>query len=942
MGENMVLHVLGHVHLTRREEPVPVSGKAAALLTYLCLEGLAHHREHLAELLWNTPDPLRNLRVELARLKRDDVAHFPERQPMLAFRAPLDLSDWLSAAQEVQGERLLPWLSKLRGLPLSGLEDLGSSRYQQWLELQRWAIIEQIERTLGAVRQRLASAGQQTQVQQIQARAEQLGLRLPNAVPDEAGPNAAGMHGAGTYGTGRQGNGIRGNGIQETGIQETEIHRTGMGGNGLSSPGTHRSGPNSLGPETTDPYGPELKGAGPGSAGEVGAEPHRSAPNPFTPNPATPDPPTPAGHGADAPPWECVWEEQRLLTQLMERSTSPQLLLLYGRGGSGKRNLLRQSVAGSGWHLIQLQASVQQSLFQEALAQQLSQMLHSHSGNGQPSPDRPGSSQLMSGPPGTGGQGAATRATDGPPSGPPLYGPGRADDGLIDLASSLRRSGLRLVIAVHNALLGQSWLPGLVRFLLDLPLPLILVLSETLPARLEAVAEQVAFVDAQRMTRLQMSPLSTQMVLRAWEQRREGLPGLPTGPGDQNQMLARAARLIQRSEGWPLHAQALYRQALPQSNRLPSGQSPPAQLPLTQTLEPFWPTSQAGLPGAVQTALLGEVAALPAEVRHQLARLSLIHTGFDRELTELLSAPTQQDPSQTLLYAAQQGLLVPAAGHEHIVLPSLHYRSDDQTRWLHFGSEALRVALAGSLTGLERQAVRQTLARFFLESRPVLSLYYARKAGLADVEAQAMHALAEQDSAAVQQGTVRQGPGGPPGELEPPSSGAIRAAAPAALAAFRRETRTPNGYRVALDSGQLEVMRHGCYGPPPLLTLGAEEVPAGNWSLTARTDVFRAAPELGARPAAYALGLRAGDGPRTVYTVQHTDDTVQQADLEVSGRAGGDPAEVYGGGLPAGEWFTLRGVGGGGTLELSVRALDVALTVAKLNWGGVRVLPVQG
>ena len=918
----MVLHVLGHVHLTRREETVPVSGKAAALLTYLCLEGLAHHREHLAELLWNTPDPLRNLRVELARLKRDDVAHFPERQPMLAFRAPLDLTDWLSAAQEVQGERLLPWLSKLRGLPLSGLEDLGSSRYQQWLEGQRWAIIEQVERTLGTVRQRLASAGQQTQAGQIQARAEQLGLRLPNAVPDEADPNAAGMHG-----TGRQGNGIRGNGIQAAGAQEAGTHRPGVGGNGLSSPETHRSGLNDLGPETTDLYGPELKGAGPGSAGEIGAELHRSAPAPFTPNPAT----SPTGHGADAPPWECVWEEQHLLTQLMERSTSPQLLLLYGRGGSGKRNLLRQSVAGSGWHLIQLQASVQQSLFQEALAQQLSQML-----SGQP-----GSGQLMSGQPGTGGQGAATRATDGPSSGPPPYSPGRADDGLIDLVSSLRRSGLRLVIAVHNALLGQSWLPGLVRFLLDLPLPLILVLSETLPARLETVAERVAFVDAQRITRLQMSPLSTQMVLRAWEQRRgEELPGQPAGPGDQNQMLARAARLIQRSEGWPLHAQALYRQALPQSAQPPSVQSSPARLPLTQPRESFWPASQTSLPGAVQTALLGEVAALPAKMRHLLARLSLIHTGFDRELAELLSVPTQQDGSQTLLYAAQQGLLVPAAGHEHIVLPSLNYRSDDQTRWLQFGSEALRVALAGSLTGLERQAVRQTLARFFLESRPALSLYYARKAGLADVEAKAMQALAEQDSAAAQQGTVQQGVG-PPGELEPPSSGAIRAATPAALTAFRRETRTPNGYRVALDSGQLEVMRYGCYGPPPLLTLGAGEVPAGNWSLTARTDVFRAAPELGARPAAYALGLRAGDGPRTVYTVQQTDDTVQ-ADLKVGSEAGRDPAEVHGGSLPAGEWFTLRGVGSGGTLELSVRALDVALTVAELNWGGVRVLPVQG
>ena len=903
----MVLHVLGHVHLTRREETVPVSSKATALLTYLCLEGLAHHREHLAELLWNTPDPLRNLRVELARLKRDDVAHFPERQPMLAFRAPLDLSAWLSAAPEVQGEQLLPWLSKLRGLPLSGLEDLGSSRYQQWLEGQRWAIIEQVECALGRVWWRLARVGQQTQAEQIRARAEQLGLRLPNTNPDETGLNAAETHRTGIYGTGLVGAEMHG----------TEMHRTEVIGAGTFSAGRHSPGSNGVRPEITDLNSPELNGAGTGSAGRAIAAPHRIAPDLTAPDTDAPD--TAASdrtavpnYRTDALPWECVWEEQRLLTQMLEWSTSPHLLLLYGRSGSGKRNLLRQSVEGSGWQLIQLQASVQQSLFQEALAQQLSQVLPAR-----PSIGQLGSGQLMSGQLRAGGQGAARQWPD-PPS---LYRPGSADDGLIDLASGLHRSGLKLVIAVHNALLGQSWLPGLVRFLLDLPLPLILVLSETLPARLDAVGEQVAFVDAQRVTRLQMSPLTTRMVLRAWEQRPgEGLPDQPAGPGDQT--LTRAVRLIQRSEGWPLHAQALYRQGLHQSAQLPATQSPS----LRSWREPFWPPFQTSLPETVQTALLGEVTALPAEVRHQLARLSLIHTGFDRELAELLCG---RDGSQTLLYAAQQGLLVPAAGHEHVLLPSLHYRSDDQTRWLQFCSEALRVALAGSLTGMERHEVRQSLARFFLSSRPALSLHYARKAGLADVEAQATQALTEQDSAAEQRAAR------PPSGLELPSSGAIRATAPTALAAFRRETRTPNGYRVALDSGHLEVMRHGCYGPPPLLTLGIGEVAAGSWSLTARTDVFRAAPELGARPAAYALGLRAGDGLRTVYTVQQTD-------LEVGGETGEDPAEIYGGCLPAGEWFTLRGVGGGGTLELSVRALDVALTVAELNWSGVRVLPMHG
>jgi len=103
----MQLHLLGHVHFTRDGRNVVVSSKSAALLTYLVLERQAHHREHLAELLWDTADPLRNLRVELARLKRDGVTTFPERQPMLHFACLTDLDPWTEAAPQVDDAHLL-------------------------------------------------------------------------------------------------------------------------------------------------------------------------------------------------------------------------------------------------------------------------------------------------------------------------------------------------------------------------------------------------------------------------------------------------------------------------------------------------------------------------------------------------------------------------------------------------------------------------------------------------------------------------------------------------------------------------------------------------------------------------------------------------------------------------------------------------------------------
>ncbi|GGJ72477.1 hypothetical protein [Deinococcus aquiradiocola] len=750
----MQLHLLGHVHFTRDGRNVVVSSKSAALLTYLVLERQAHHREHLAELLWDTADPLRNLRVELARLKRDGVTTFPERQPMLHFACLTDLDPWTEAAPQVDDAHLLGWLATLRGLPLSGLEDLGTRAYQQWLEGQRWNIIERVEQTLGRVRRRLSAQHHAGAAAQILARADRLGLRLPD-------------------------------------------------------------------------------------------------------EPAPPDPP-----GPDPPEWRCVWDEQATLGGLLGRSTRPQLVRLYGRRGSGKRSLIRQSLQGSGWVHLDLQATEVRTLFQEVLWQQLEAHL--------------------------------------PPRQAPAadHGAGRAPDpdgSLAGLASTLRHSGLNALISVQNAVRGRAWLPDLTGFLLDLPFPLVLLLSESTPAAWEELQDLTGFADPARTHDLHMQPLTTRMALHAWQERYAHEPLTPT---EREALYTQAARLIQRSDGWPLHAQALLRQR-----------------------------GTDGLPDGVRTALLSEIAALPRHVRQALARLSLVHAPIAPDLAGELIGP---DAHAALTLGVQHGLLVPAAPEERLTVPGLHHRTQDDVRTVQFASEAMRVALAGSLTGMERQALREQLTH----------VHAPPPAPAAPPARPPQHPHPDLPSLA------RGGPGrAAPLTLTRPAP-AARAAPPPDLPTFRRETRTPNGYRVALDSGHLEVMRYGWYGPPPLLRLQAGPVPDGPWTLTARLDVYRAEPDHLPGSGAHALGIGSG-GAVTVYLpAEPVPQSVTQADAPANARRDAPPAALpdgalFGGFVPLGEWFTLHGHGQAGTLELTVRALDVALTVAALRWGDATVLPAD-
>lgn len=175
---NYQLHLLGHVHLTRDGVPVPVSRKTLALLAYLTLERVPHHRDHLATLLWDNASALLNLRVELTRLRQQGIDVIPARTSMLHLQLPTDVAAWQVGSDSVTPDTLNAWLAPLRGTPLAGLDDLGSSTFRSWLDHQRDQLNGRIEQHCAQVARRLHLHGHTEAGSQLQSRLEELGLSL--------------------------------------------------------------------------------------------------------------------------------------------------------------------------------------------------------------------------------------------------------------------------------------------------------------------------------------------------------------------------------------------------------------------------------------------------------------------------------------------------------------------------------------------------------------------------------------------------------------------------------------------------------------------------------------------------------------------------------------------------------------------------------------------
>ena len=117
-----VLHLISPVHVAIGDDVLRVRRMGLAILSYLALEGPTR-RERLADVIWGHRDGLKNLRVELHRLR----AAFATvgLAPLQPATDPLALGPTLGVAPVTDvGEFLV------------GLEDI-SSDYQAWVEHRR-------------------------------------------------------------------------------------------------------------------------------------------------------------------------------------------------------------------------------------------------------------------------------------------------------------------------------------------------------------------------------------------------------------------------------------------------------------------------------------------------------------------------------------------------------------------------------------------------------------------------------------------------------------------------------------------------------------------------------------------------------------------------------------------------------------------------------------
>jgi len=176
----LCVHLMGHLYLSLESEPLELSGKGAALLVYLALEKRPQHREHMASLLWGGAESRGNLRVELARLRGVGLELTPSSARLLTLsKCRTDLELWESWAEVGVGARDLgEWLGMVRGLPLSGLEDLGSPEFQDWVYHQANVLTERIGKTLEKVYHDLEKGKLASEAALVRVRAESLGLHF--------------------------------------------------------------------------------------------------------------------------------------------------------------------------------------------------------------------------------------------------------------------------------------------------------------------------------------------------------------------------------------------------------------------------------------------------------------------------------------------------------------------------------------------------------------------------------------------------------------------------------------------------------------------------------------------------------------------------------------------------------------------------------------------
>ncbi|MFK7601155.1 AAA family ATPase [Deinococcus sp. SM5_A1] len=890
----LTVHLLGHAHVTYNNRPVPLSAKAVALITYLTIEKLPQHRERLADLLWNTPEARKNLRVELARIRSAGLNLFPlSRQLLYLENVETDLNGWLSQlGGDLDQAGLAQWLSTLRGVPLSGLEDLGSPAFQEWTDHQRWVLTEQTEEVLARAYRQFQRAGKSWGTRAIAARAEALGFVHPGEFL-----------------------------MEDAGLDLPETAAAGL--------------PAALSVSLPVP-----------------------APTAGRPDLDTPVLDTPV---RDGPLHFRVPEREAALRESLKRAAhAPQVLVLHGPTGSGKSYEAGRALTESGWLTLQISNSRAGRLIVATLAQSLlahpffptpagggagEQPVFPDAGLSEPSDNPSASGQTSS------GQTSSVQTLQGV-----LLRPGSLEEDVVKVATVLATVPRPLAIVLDHAHNGPVELASVLEFLLNVPsaAPRALVmLSRTPPSqaplcrallrRFGAAQSSVA-----QALVLEVAPLSLGSVVQALEAQSACRGNSGWGDADLH---ARAAVLVQRSAGNALHLLSLLQENEPEQGD-GVGRLPPA----------------GHLPSAMRDTYLGEIDGWPAPLRDALSSLSVIQGDFSFGLAGSFpeAARRGMTPAALLREALERRALVETEPASALSWPAFGPLGDAAPGepCYRFRAEGLRTALSGQLPQNERQELRRHLMAELEASQPGLALYYAERAG------------AEADAERLRAAYRSRLPAGSPllRPLQPVASDQLRAAqikavqvrpeqvrpeqmlsAPALTAPPTRPVPEPRrrpvsaspavswqGYLLSWEQGGwLGILSQGRYGHPHTLRVHLP-IPAhlrGASALTLRLvwrlDVFHAGHELGPGQMAFPLrfSVPGADGAQVLTPDVPGDYTEEGQRQRVS-------ADVTLGGWMQHELhFNMAGQAAE-RLDLQVRALDLALTIAELSLNGHSILPL--
>lgn len=218
-------------------------------------------------------------------------------------------------------------------------------------------------------------------------------------------------------------------------------------------------------------------------------------------------------------------ERNRLTDALAAAAELPQLVVLAGRAGSGKRQLIEDAARSGQWTMIGVNGALSPALLLGSLLHQLEQAL----------PQEPAA----------------------------LAAPHDPEQHTLRLGERLVRGRHRLLLHLPLAAASAPQISAQLSFLLNLPVPLAVVLSIDTVSVSDALPVYPDFgLPQARQHQLMIGPLSVRQVQTALLDQR---PQLGRAAAFQ-----RASQIVQASEGWLPYAAAL----------MAAGQRPAARLPL--------------------------------------------------------------------------------------------------------------------------------------------------------------------------------------------------------------------------------------------------------------------------------------------------------------------------------------------------------------------------